>query len=747
MTKGIPFDTLKTLFETNMRWLAIRITKLSARLLIVCVVLSSTAHAGLGPENVFLVVNRASWASQTVANYYVALRQVPAANIFYLDWTGGTDTIDVETFRQQILGPVLLQIDRRRLSDQIDAIIYSSDFPYHVNLSGDLGKQQPPKQLSPEASITSATFLWQLVMSKNPNVISLRNNQYTRSAGERVTNPLTQGFRSWYGWGANGELIEGGGIRYLLSTMLAVTSGRGNSVEEAVGYLRRAAKADGTRPKGTIYYCVNKDVRSTTRAGGFAEAIDNLTKLGVNAQIVNGILPTGKRDVAGLMTGIAELSWPSAQSTILPGAICENLTSFSGTMAENSSQTPLTEFLRYGAAGASGTVVEPYAMQDKFPLAAIQVHYAHGCALAEAFYQSVFGPYQLLVVGDPLCQPWARIPKVTVEGLKAGDVISGKVNVKASATVEGGKVDRFQMFIDGRRVARRPIGSSLPLDTAEIADGYHELRVVGIDASPIETQGRAIVPVRIENDKHQVDLTVDNPEPRWGDSLVVNVKTPGLAGGVVFANGRVIGQFKGDQGSVKLDPRELGSGPVTMLAHGITADEPPRLPSSSPLEIEIKPNVPLPALAQPKPDQLVQGIRLKTADGKSQPVHETRAPDWLQSAGVTPGKAFGIEGYFDVPPPAKTTVAVSAADVAAQGVRQFQVRYTGDLKLVVDQTVVHDGKAGNGEQIFLPIALAPGLHRLRIAGQAGAEVKLQIRYGGEGTRSIDGKHFRQLSKP
>ena len=238
--------------------------------------LQTPAFGGLGPENVFVVVNRASWASMAVANHYVALRQISPSNICYLDWRGGTDAIDVETFRQQILGPVLLQVERRSLADQIDAIVYSSDFPFQVNVAGDLRGQQPPKQLSPVASLTGATYLWQFVMNKDPNVIGMRNNQYTRSAANRVTDPITHGFRNWYGWGNEGQLVEAGGIHYLISTMLAVTSGRGNSVPEAVGYLRTAHSADGTHPPGTIYYCVNKDVRSTTRSDRFLTSIDAL---------------------------------------------------------------------------------------------------------------------------------------------------------------------------------------------------------------------------------------------------------------------------------------------------------------------------------------------------------------------------------------------------------------------------------------------------------------------------------------
>jgi hypothetical protein len=67
------------------------------------------------------------------------------------------------------------------------------------------------------------------------------------------------------------------------------------------------------------------------------------------------------------MTGIADFDWPASGSTVVPGAICENLTSFGGIFTPAAGQTPLSEFLRAGAAGSSGTVIEPYAIQAKFP--------------------------------------------------------------------------------------------------------------------------------------------------------------------------------------------------------------------------------------------------------------------------------------------------------------------------------------------------------------------------------------------
>ena len=123
------------------------------------------------------------------------------------------------------------------------------------------------------------------------------------------------------------------GQRYLLSTMLGVTYGRGNSVSEVLSYLKRAAAADGTRPKGTIYFMKNNDPRSTPRDACFDGIARDINKLGVRAVVKVGTIPQGAADVMGLMAGVKEFDWSKSGSTILPGAICEHLTSYGGDMS------------------------------------------------------------------------------------------------------------------------------------------------------------------------------------------------------------------------------------------------------------------------------------------------------------------------------------------------------------------------------------------------------------------------------
>ena len=560
------------------------------------------AAAGGGPENVLLVVNPNSAASLTIANHYAQLRNIPAENTLFIPWDTKRQTTNIDTFRQQILVPVLKAIQDQRLTDQIDYVIYSSDFPWGISLKSDIrkfsekmkpaapppdkeesgksedkpDKKKPdakhkwPKQFTPVGSLNGLTYLWQPVLAKAPAYFDPRINSYMRRPLAGQNNLPTIGFRSNRLFNRQGEVVRSQGQRFFLSTMLGVTAGRGNSVDEVLHYLRRSAEADGIHPKGTIYFVENKNIRSKVRHGLFPAAVRELKELGVAAEIIKGTVPLNKNDVQGVVMGTAKFDWKASGSTILPGAICEHFTSFGGVMREKSSQTPLSEFLRYGAAGASGTVTEPYAIAQKFPSPMVQVHYARGCTLAEAFYQSVSSPYQLLIVGDPLCRPWAAIPQVSVEGVKPGAVVRGRLRIKPTAMLpERTAVDRFELFIDGRRMGKCHPGGILTLNTKNLADGYHQLRVVAVGPPPIESQGRLIIPVRLANHGRKIEASLIAKEPPNAEGpIVIAVRSPGAMGVIVLHGSRVVGKLAGAEGQIEIPSRTLGAGPVRLRVVG-----------------------------------------------------------------------------------------------------------------------------------------------------------------------------------
>jgi hypothetical protein len=463
-----------------------------------------------------------------------------------------------------------------------------------IDFSAELSPELAKRDTFPSGSLTGLTMLYGLLQGGPVNWLDPESNDYYRPLAANGVPAETLGFRGWYGWGARGELLEVGGMRYLLAVMLGVTSGKGNSVREVATSLRSSATADGTRPPGTIYLMSNSDIRSTTRSGAFAATAKALESLGVKAEIASGTLPARKKDVAGLTTGTASFDWKASGSTILPGAICENLTSFGGVFSGSTGQTPLSDFLRAGAAGSSGTVIEPFSIQAKFPHPAIHVHYCRGASLAEAFYQSVRSPYQLLVVGDPLCQPWAVIPQVEVvtapdsQVLDPGARLTGKVELEPRASMpEGRSADRFELFVDGMRFTSCSAGQWLTLDTRGMADGHHELRVVAIDASPLETQGRRVIPVTFDNAGRTLELSVEPRTVRPGGTVHVAVKGSGIDGAVVFAMGRVLGRTSGAEATVEVPADLLGRGRVAIRASGRAGPQPHESVNAEPVFVEI----------------------------------------------------------------------------------------------------------------------------------------------------------------
>jgi len=615
-------------------------------------------------------------------------------------------------------------------ADAIAKLAETNPTNYHMlyNLAcckARLGK--PDEAVATLRRAVEAGWLDHAHASRDKDFASIRDREEFKQLIKAMRSKLfdvqpTTGFRGAYEWDTKGEKVVGGGQRYLLSTMLAVTSGRGNSVSEALAYLRRSAGADGTKPKGTIYFLRNGNVRSTTRHWAFRSTVAKLEAMGIRAEIAEGALPQKKDDVMGAVIGAAGFDWAKSGSTILPGAIVEHLTSCGGMMGERAGQTPLSELLRHGAAGASGTVAEPLAIQSKFPCPFIHVHYAAGCTLAEAFYQSVYGPYQLLIVGDPLCRPWATIPKVEVEGVKPGATVKGKLALTARSSVPARRVE---LFVDGLRVAQARPQGALELDTTGLADGWHELRGVAIAADAVETQGAAVIPVTVANHGHRLVLIAPSETTvAWDRPLKVGARLVGGAEIVLYHHGRPVGTIVGEQGQVELDPLRLGQGRVVLHAVGSPQGAPEAKVRSKPLVLDIVPPKALPAAERDPNAGLAAGLALVVEGGKPVVIEDTHRGDWL-SKHVKEGQSFELTGWFDAP---------------ADDVYQFQLHSNVAIDLAVDGKALKQ-PAGDGWK-FLPIALAKGSHVLRIKGEATARPRLDVRFGGPGCYRLSGKRFR-----
>ena len=266
-----------------------------------------------------------------------------------------------------------------------------------------------------------------------------------------VTVADSRGFSAQYAFNKSGDVVAAQqGMHYVISTMLGYTGERGNTIAEIKHYLQLAAAADGSKPSGHVYFPLNGDIRSRTREWAVRSAVKQLNELGVQASHMRGTVPHGKHDVIGAGVGIATFDLEKSDCRLLPGAIAEHLTSW-GAEFERAGQTKISAWLRAGAAGSSGTISEPYALQFKFPNAFLYLHYAHGCSLGEAFYQSIESPYELLIIGDALCKPWANVFKPVIAGIPKQKPITESIQLKLS---DSSQTKYFVAMLNGRIIGK-----------------------------------------------------------------------------------------------------------------------------------------------------------------------------------------------------------------------------------------------------------------------------------------------------
>jgi len=664
----------------------------------------ANVQAGLVASDVVVVVNGNSLDSRALANHYVWLRNIPAANVVVLDRVPNAEVISVDDFRTKILNPLLLELDRRKISNHVQCIAYSCDFPTAIDIQTDvkpLGKL--PIFFTTRASINALTYFYALVQAANPNYIQLQANGYARREIESFfSNPIgslteaawttvqeqiaagshreaadelaklatefksqfpiaylaaaefavagevqlaldwleksvaagwtaggylkaderfakcredsryqllllslddTQlkyqpsvGFEAKRAWGTNGVPSSDLklGSRYLLSTVLGVTRGAGTTLKQAMDSLTRSASADFTQPTGGFYFCLTSDVRTTTREPGFADAVESLRALGFDAEVVSEALPSGKKNVLGAMVGTPNFDWSACGSALLPGSLAENLTSVGAVMNSLGGQTKLTEFIKAGAAGSSGTVTEPYAMQPKFPHPQLYVHYANGLSLAEAFYASVTGPYQLLIIGDPLCQPFAAAPRAELSGelrrLAEGESLKFPLVYRTEPLASGKRSPRTAVAISVLVGAAPPqtgaVQSKVEVKLGALPSGYHEARVISIGDDAVMQRSEVVLPLWIGSED-AVSISAPKSVVFADRKVIVKAAARVAKSLTVWHDAEQITIVSGDEGEFAIPLETLGIGKVRLQAQAELENG--SVLKSLPLVLEVQP--------------------------------------------------------------------------------------------------------------------------------------------------------------
>ncbi len=816
-----------------------------AAVVVFACIAAPAALAGGGPETTLVVVNGDSPVSKRVANDWVARRRIPLSHVVEIAGVPHLRVIDIETFRTKLWAPIQAFMAEHGLSDRIDLIEWSADFPYGVDFAADEPKPKDPPYTR-YASLTAMTYFARAVEAKETTKwLPLDSNRYyRRSAGEvetRAPNDVERaaideaetaiqkkdyagaaeayrrvlstygemhghfynyacclartgqvdealvalekavrvgfsdadlarkdadleslreqprflallrsmeaggatadvqpahGFRSRSSWSGATDPVDVGAPdsldRYYLSTMLAYTGEWGNSVPEALRALGTSIATDGGNPDGTFYFLVNGDVRATTRKARFAPTVTALEARGRKALLLEkddsgqtGVLPIGKDDVLGGVLGVSDFDWAGSKSRILPGAIVEHLTSF-GAVFGAPGQTKCTALIRAGAAGSSGTVNEPYALEAKFPVPAIHVHYVDGCSLAESFFQSVWGPYQLLVIGDGLARPFATFAKVTV----GPDKWTGPGTVMVTAAIEPAKdrpIARVELWVDGTFVAEARPGDDIPLDTTKFDDGAHIVRAVAVEAGRIETRsfGESTFPFANGTRRVSIDgMGGLRPSTAYESSVAFAGRATESTEVALFAGARLLGKTRVSGGTWKLPvlASRLGVGTSVVHARATGAKGPASVSSAVSVIVDVPTLRKAMKSAGAKPGFVATA---KTGEGKpvAIPLGNLGGGTFAPIRDAITAKAKGV---------VEQLVVEGEFDVAEAGAYQFLVNAGGTIALYVDGwAALSETKIARDRQTYAYASLAAGRHVLKIVLEPDGAPDLTVLLGGD----------------
>lgn len=553
------------------------------------------AHADGGPSNALLIIDPTDPDSLHLGHVYAARRSIPAGNVLYLP-PAAADYASWAAFQRHAVTGTLAA---RGLA-HVDHIVIAPSKRFFIPMPTTL--VSTGCGVVSRMSLSSAyTFLPEADEILSGKLSDQDLNRY-RGAWRRPSDAVAFDSRTrWY----NGKpATSGGARRYFIGTLLGYLGERGNTVDEVAAMVERSAAADGTRPDGTFYFMTTPDGLRSYRRSDFPAVIQAITALGGKAEALDGVVPLGRHDALGILTGITHPAVVGADTTLLPGSFADHLTSFAATYDEGG-QEKMSSWITAGASATLGTVEEP-CTGGKFPDAALHAFYFAGLPLGEAIFRSVqWSAFQSLFLGDPLTRPFTHVPTVDVDGLPGDSTtVNGVVELTARATTAapGETIADYTVYVDG--IATGTTGDGrFALDTALLAEGWHEVRITAVDASPVRAVGEWRGAVVVGHRGRAVELQAEfqpNDDPLGVAHVSFRVRTSGEAPVEVrvLQDSRIVYVGDGAFDSNDLPATWLGAGPSSLRAVAEYADGGAAV--SRPVRLDIPPSaVELPAGVAP----------------------------------------------------------------------------------------------------------------------------------------------------
>ena len=365
------------------------------------VLVSPVPLAAQSAENVAVVINDDSPASQRVGEYYVTRRAIPLANVIRIR-TSGEETIDRAQYAATIQAPIAAAIAARGLQDRVLYIVLTKGVPIRV--------ADPGASAETVASVDSELTQLYRAMTGLPIQV----------AGT-IPNPYFH---------ADRPLADARPFTHREHDIYLVTRLDAFTEQEAMMLVDRAA---APVRDGRIVLDQQNKLFNRSGEDWLEQAATRLTQQGFGAQVMLERTATGVRDVKPVL---GYFSWGSNDANnrvrqfglgFAPGAIAgmfvssdartfrEPPAAWTPTGDEDRSkwyagtpQSLVGDLIREGVTGVAGHVAEPYLRSTVRPEILFPAYVA-GFNLVEAYYLAMpHLSWQNLVIGDPLCAPFRQ---------------------------------------------------------------------------------------------------------------------------------------------------------------------------------------------------------------------------------------------------------------------------------------------------------------------------------------------------
>ncbi|MEQ1759687.1 MAG: TIGR03790 family protein [Vicinamibacterales bacterium] len=351
-------------------------------------------------ENVALVINENSPASQQIGDYYIKKRGIPAANVIRLK-TETDDEIERQAYAGSIEAPISAALAREGLQDRVLYIVLTKGVP--LRISGTSGATGTVSSVDSELAV-----LYRKMIGVGVPIAGRVDNPYFLGVREvREAKPFTH---------RDFDI-------YLVARLDAFT------VPEVLALIDKASdpKADGK-------IVLDQQDKLVDRSGEnwLDQAAKRLATAGQTDRVMLDTTIQGVRDVSPVL---GYYSWGSNDPRnrvrkygmgFVPGSIAATYVSTDArTFTEppaawqpsgdwtnrrgyfaDSPQSLVGDLIREGATGVAGHVAEPF-LQSTIRPDILFPAYVSGFNMVESFYLAMpHLSWQTVVIGDPLMTPF-----------------------------------------------------------------------------------------------------------------------------------------------------------------------------------------------------------------------------------------------------------------------------------------------------------------------------------------------------